>query len=164
MRIARTVAFICIFFGAGALQAHAFDMTGTWEGKWTCRVQINGTPTTIANDDSVMQITQVGPIVHVDLDNGAYLYNGWAGADNDNPKRGASTFVGCGTSPRVRFDNEVISARVKAPTGSNNGEFSGTSAYNSTDVGDIELGGICRYTFTRTSATDPGIGPCPPQG
>jgi len=56
MKVARTIAFVCIFLGAGALQAHAFDMTGTWEGQWSCRVQINGTPTTIANDDSVMKV------------------------------------------------------------------------------------------------------------
>jgi hypothetical protein len=164
MKVARTIAFVCLFLGAGALQAHAFDMTGTWEGQWSCRVQINGTPTTIANDNSVMKVTQIGSVVHVDIDNGAYLYNGWAAADNDNAKRGASTFVDCETSPRSRLSNEVISARVKAPSGSSNGEFNGTSAYNSTDEVETDLGGICQYTYTRTSSTDPGIEQCPPRG
>ena len=163
MRRARILAFVCLFVGIGALQAHAFDLTGTWEGKWTCRAQINGAPSTIANDDSVMKITQLGPDGYVDLDNGTYHYSGWAAADNDNDKRGATTVVDCDTNPRSEFSNEMISAKVKAPSGADSGEFNGTSAYNLAQPGNIELGGICRYTFERVSATDPGVLPCPPK-
>lgn len=186
MRITQALFFAAVLLGAGVLQAHAFDMTGTWKGKWTCRVQENGTPITIANNASIMKITQIGSSVHVDLDGGEFLYNGWAGADNDNADRGATTVVECRTKPRSANYNEIISAEVKAPSGAGGGQFNGTSAYNSTDVStplgcspldprcastfdstdtvNTDIGGICRYTFKRVSSTDPGVGPCPPQG
>jgi len=133
MRTARTIVSVCVFLGAGVIQAHAFNMTGTWKGTWTCRVQHDGTATTIANQASVMKITQVGPAVHVDLDNGEFHYSGGARTDNENADRGATTVVECRTNPASAVYNEVISAEVKAPSGAKSGEFNGTSAFNSTE-------------------------------
>jgi hypothetical protein len=183
--IMRTVCIIVAvgaLLGVGALQAHAFNMTGTWKGTWSCRVQHDGTATTIANQTSVIKITQVGSAVNMDLDNNEFHYSGWARTDNENADRGATTVVECRTNPASAVYNEVISAEVKAPTGAKSGEFNGTSAFNSTeplpgawtpfdppcgsDLSSLEdvttdIGGICRYSFKRVSATDPGVGACP---
>ena len=183
MRTTQALFFAVVLLGVGVSQAHAFDMTGTWKGTWTCRVQKDGTPTTIANNSSIMKITQIGSAVHMALDDGLFLYNGWAGTDNENADRGAATLVECRTNPQSANYNEVISAEVKAPSGAGSGQFNGTSAFESqastlpgctiTDprcepapkstIVISELGGICRYTLKRVSSTDPGIGPCPPQ-
>jgi len=184
MRTTQALFFAAVLLGAGVIPAHAFDMTGTWKGTWTCRVQKDGTPITIANNASIMRITQIGSTVHMALDDGLFLYNGWAEADNENADRGATTLVECRTSPQSANYNEVISAAVKAPSGAGGGQFNGTSAYNSQantlptgctpldprcesvpNSPDVisELGGICRYTLKHVSSVDPGIGPCPPQ-
>lgn len=171
------VSFLLI---GGVLQAHAFNMTGTWKGTWTCRVQRDGTATTIANQSSVIKITQVGSAVNMDLDNNEFHYSGWARTDNENVDRGATTVVECRTNPASAVYNEVISAEVKAPSGAKSGEFNGTSAFNSTEIllggctwwdprcdsalaanGSTDIGGICRYTFKRVSSADPGVGACP---
>jgi len=182
MRTTEVLLAAGFLLASGAIQAHAFNMTGTWKGTWSCRVQRDGTATTIANQASVLKITQVGSAVHVDLDNGQFHYNGWARTDNENADRGATTVVECRTNPASAVYNEVISAEVKAPTGVKNGEFNGTSAFNSTeplpgactpfdprcgsDLSSLEdvttdIGGICRYSFKRVSSADPGVGACP---
>jgi hypothetical protein len=134
MKIARTLVLLCAFFATGASQVHTFNMTGTWEGRWDCRVLENGIFTTLSNPFSIMKITHVGSIVYVDLDNGSYRYRGWAGAEKKKPNRGATTVVDCQTSPESRLSNEVISANVTtAPSETPSGQFYGISAYNSTD-------------------------------
>jgi hypothetical protein len=162
MKAARTIIFACVFLGAGVIPSHAFDITGTWEGGWTCRVQHKGTFTTIAKDAVTMKVTHSGSTVYMDLDNDRYHYNGWAGADNENANRGALTVVECRTRPTSTVFNEVISARVK--TSSAGGEFNGTSTYTFIDPTNTDIGAICKITFKRTSAADPGVGPCPPEG
>jgi hypothetical protein len=180
MKTSGMIAAVGALLGFGVLQAHAFNMTGTWKGTWTCRVQRDGTATTIANQASVMKITQVGSTVNMDLDNNEFHYSGWARTDNENADRGATTVVECRTNPSSAIYNEIISAEVKAPTGAKSGEFNGTSAFNSTEIlpggctwwdprcdsvltanGSTDVGGICRYSFKRVSSADPGVGTCP---
>jgi len=127
VRTARALVLLCVLFGAGVIQAHAFNMTGTWGGQWTCRVQENGTFTIIANPSSVLKITHTGSTVFVDLDNGLYHYSGWAGTDNTNVDRGATMVVECRTNPASRVYNEMISAEVTAPSGTGRGKFDGIS-------------------------------------
>ena len=180
MRTTSILVAVGVLLGVGAIQVHAFNMTGTWKGTWTCRVQHDGTATTIANQASTMKITHVGSAVYVDLDNGEFHYSGWARTDNENADRGATTAVECRTNPASAVYNEVISAEVKAPSGASSGEFNGTSAYNSTDNlpgcsfldpqcnsalnstdnVSTDIGGICRYTFKRVSSDNPGVGAC----
>jgi len=162
VRTARALVLLCVLFGAGVIQAHAFNMTGTWGGQWTCRVQENGTFTIIANPSSVLKITHTGSTVFVDLDNGLYHYSGWAGTDNTNVDRGATMVVECRTNPASRVYNEMISAEVTAPSGTGRGKFDGISVYNSTDDISTDIGGICSYIFKRTSSADPGVGACTP--
>jgi len=169
MKIWSSLAIAFLLLGMGSLEANAwFNLTGVWEGIWTCRVQIDGSPTIIKNKFSVMKITHTDSEVNVDLDNDEWHYHGWAAANNQNADKGATTFVECRTSPASRAYNEVVSAVVKAPSGAATGEFKGTSAYNSTDATETDLGGICIYTFKRVSSHDPEIGPClstvPPVG
>lgn len=160
MRSARTLVLTCILFGVGVVQAHAFNMTGIWRGRWDCRVQENGTFTIIKNLHSVMKITHTGSTVYVDLDHGSFHYSGWARANNGNANRGATTVVECRTSPTSPVYNEIISAEVTAPSGTGRGKFIGASTYNSTDD-VIDIGGVCSYIFERVSSIDPGVGPCP---
>jgi len=161
MRVASTVIFACVLLGAEVIHAQAFDATGTWDGGWTCRVQHNGTPVTFTKEAIVMKITQQGSTVYVDADNDKYHYGGWAGADTENAGRGAVTLVECRTSPTSTAFNEVISATVKAS--SRGGKLTGISAYSFIAPPDTDISGMCKLSFRRTSAADPGVGPCPPK-
>jgi hypothetical protein len=162
MRSARTLVLTCVLFGAGIIQAHAFNMTGLWKGRWDCRAQQNGTFQIFGNPSSVLKITQTGSAVYVDLDNGSYHYSGWAGTNNKNADRGATTVVECRTDPTSPVYNEIISADVNAPSRTGSGKFIGISVYNSTDALSTDIGGTCSYIFQRTSSADPGVGPCSP--
>ena len=157
MKAARILILACVFLAVGVVPGSAFDMTGTWEGGWTCRVQHNGTFTSFSVKAVTMQVTQQDSTVYLDFFNGKYHYSGWAEADSENANRGAVTVVECRTSPTSTAFNEVISARVKTSGG---GEFSGTSTYSLIDPLVTDIGGICKLTFKRTSAADPGVGPC----
>jgi len=148
--------------------APVFDLTGTWTGKVTCTFQDNGVSEKVPFP-STMTISQNGNAINVLVDSGSagsFAYGGWAQVNAKKSNKGATTFVECQTNPFVNNYNEVVSAIVTIkPTKKNsaNAVLTGTSGYSQTDVGGNPiLGGICKYKFTRTIATDPGATGCSP--
>ncbi len=138
--------------------AHAFDLTGTWIGKWSCK-GFDGSKFTDANKTSTLRLTQTGNVINADLDNGDFHYNGGMIADTTKPEKGEAVFLSCGTDnvPLSGSEAEIIRAAVKTKSGTFKASFKGTSIFEN-EQGDV---GSCKYTFKRTDSTNPNVAGCP---
>jgi hypothetical protein len=146
---------------AGAVSppaAHAFDLTGTWIGKWSCK-GFDGAKFKSANKSSILRLTQTGNTIAADLDNGEFHYNGAMIADNAKPEKGEAVFAACPNDnlPLAGGESEIIRAAVKTKLTSFKATFKGTSIFES-NFGDV---GSCKYTFKRRDNLDPNVLACP---
>jgi hypothetical protein len=140
--------------------AAAFDLTGTWVGKQTCK-SADGTRFSF-KIPSTLLISQNGSEIamHVVTEGGTDVYNG-VGIDlADKPEGGDAYFVHCSTSdvPGTGADafDEAGRATVKAKeTGS--GSFKATSTYFNT----VPETGTCKWSYLRTDVVDPDVDACP---
>jgi len=136
--------------------AHAFDLTGTWQGKQVCKIsEANGQERQVFRDD-VLQITQSGTEVRILMPSLDLLYTGLAFATADDPNKGAVGFRLCGLSDNTSTEGEMGNAKVSAKPLAVNGKFKATSIFADDDEVDT-----CRWDYKRTSTTDPGLLPCP---
>lgn len=138
-----------------AAQPPSPDLTGTWEGGWTCNTLAEGVPTVLVDDESVMKITHVSD-TEVRMSNLAGLelfYSGFAVGWEGQPSKGAVTFVACQTNPNDFAYNEILSARFDTATG----RLRGYSAFNERLT---FVGGACKWSFTRVDTADPGVPAC----
>jgi hypothetical protein len=153
MRLA-TVALFALCLAAG-LPAAAFDLTGHWEGSWSCSAFDAGFKTKEFNKESTLAITSIGDgtfraILDNDLD-----YRGIEIPDAAKPEKGEIGFVSCGANdnlvlfPFVEFGRFKISTSEERGTGS----LSGTTTW-SRDATHIAT---CKYKFKRVDVTDPGL-------
>jgi hypothetical protein len=131
------------------------DLTGTWEGKYVCKVLIDGVPTRF-KVESVLKITHTDTALNADIDN-TFLYVGFAAARTSDPVKGAATFVECATTPTSNGYNDVFSVTVNTKPA--HATLKGKGAYSNGPAGHI--GGICTFNYKRIDLADPGIGPCP---
>jgi len=138
--------------------AHAFNLTGTWIGKWSCK-GFGGSKFTSDNKTSTLRLTQTGNVIAADLDNGDFHYNGAMIADTAKPEKGEAVFLSCGTDnvPQSGSEAEIIRAAVKTKLGTFKASFKGTSIFES-NFGDV---GSCKYTFKRRNTIDPNVVGCP---
>jgi hypothetical protein len=138
--------------------ARAFDLTGTWIGKWSCK-GFDGSKFTSDNKTSTLKITQAGNVIHADLDNGDFHYNAAAITNTAKPDQGEAVFLSCSTDnvPQSGGEAEIIRAAVKTKLGTFKASFKGLSIFES-NFGDV---GTCKYTFKRRDTTDPNVGGCP---
>ena len=102
-----------------AQPAAAFDLTGTWEGKQTCKGLSAGEKTSFSFP-SMLRITQTGTelALKVVSDSGTDVYNG-IGIDGAlKPEAGEAYFVHCGTGdvPAVGEDAFDESGRAVVKT------------------------------------------------
>jgi hypothetical protein len=140
------------------------NLTGTWEGKYTCKVLQNGVPIKFTNMDSVgtpisiLKITHTATALNAGLDAG-FHYAGFAAAQVNDSTKGAATFVECSTTPASNAYNEMLSVTVNTKPA--HATLKGIDVYNLSNLSDQEIGGICRYNYKRVDTADPGIGPCP---
>jgi hypothetical protein len=136
--------------------AHAFDLTGTWIGKWSCK-GFDGQKFTGDNKSSLLRLTQTGNAIAADLDNGDFHYNGAMIADDVKPEKGEAVFVACPTDnqPLAGGESEILRAAVKTKLGTFKASFKGVSIFQSTtpDVG--------KYTYKRRDTADPNVLGCP---
>lgn len=144
-----------------AQPAAAFDLTGTWEGKQTCRGLSAGEKTSFSFP-STLRITQTGTELALEVvsDAGTDVYNG-IGIDGAlNPLAGEAYFVHCGTSdvPAVGQDafDESGRAVVKTKAEIVGGSFVGTSSF----YNDFPEVFSCKWSYKRTDAADPGVAGC----
>jgi hypothetical protein len=148
---------------AAACLAHpaaAFDLTGTWEGKQTCKGSDGAKfsfvfPTTL-------RITQTGTVLAMEVvsDAGSDFYNGTGIDGTAKPENGEAYFVHCGTTfvpatGKEAFDETGRGIVKTKETGS--GSFKGTSNFYN---GEPEVAN-CKWSYKRTLTADPAVLSCP---
>jgi hypothetical protein len=140
------------------LPAHAFDLTGTWIGKWSCK-GFDGSKFTSDNKTSTLRLTQTGNVINADLDNGDFHYNGATITNTAKPDIGEAVFISCGTDnvPQAGGEAEIIRAAVKTKIGTFKASFKGLSIFES----NFNDTGTCKYTFKRRDTINPNVGGCP---
>jgi hypothetical protein len=143
---------------ATAATVHAYDLTGTWVGKWSCK-GFDGEKFTSFNKTSTLRLTQTGNTIAADIDNGEYRYNGGMIADDAKPEKGEAVFITCAIDnlPLTDTETEMIRVAVKTKTGTFKASFKGLSIF------EDNLGGVgtCKYSFKRQDTVNPNISACP---
>ena len=153
------IAFVTLATLAGpSLPAFAFDLTGTWVGKWSCK-GFDGQKFTTSNKTSTMRVTQTGNTMAVDIDNGEFRYNGAAINDAVKPEKGEAVFAACPNDsvPLAGGEAETVRASVKTKVGATKASFKALSIFES-DFGEV---GTCKYSYKRTDVANPNTTGCP---
>lgn len=159
LRLLASSLFFLAAAAALAPAASAFDLTGTWEGRWSCQ-GFDGVKFRSLNSQSTVQITQTGNTLAVNMDNGDYFYNGGAVPDAGSPTtKGEIALTQCGTDnvPLAGPDAELLRAKVKADPEKGTGSMKGLSILESA-IPDVLT---CKYSYKRTSTADPAVAACP---
>lgn len=139
--------------------AAAFDLTGTWQGRWSCQ-GFDGSKFRSFNNESVVLITQNGNTLAVNMDAGDYLYNGGAIPDTGAPTtKGEIALTQCGTDnlPLAGEDTEILRAKVKADAEKGTGSLKGLSILESA-IPDVLT---CKYSYKRVDTANPNVPACP---
>ena len=146
-----------LLLGLVVPQAHAFDLTGTWQGKQVCKfTTADGKEKQVFRDD-VLTMTQIGTEVRIYMASLDFLYTGLAFANAANPNKGAVGFRLCGLSDNTTTAGEMGRAKVRAEPFTLNGKFVATSIY-----ADNEEVDTCKWKYHRISTEDPGVSACSP--
>ena len=150
--------------------ASAFDLTGHWTGKWSCKgfaapFDDDGklvNKFTSGNPTSTLAITQNGDAFGavIDLGDGTFRYNGFSMESATNADVGEIFMLGCAnanTPPSAATGAEILRAKVKTKDGTPTASFKGFSIF----VDDFPEAETCKYTFTRIDTDDPDVDTCP---
>ena len=154
----RILVLAVFFVTAAPLPLRAFDMTGTWVGKWSCK-GFDGQKFTSGNKTSTMRVTQSGNTMAVDVDNGDFTYNGGAIPDVVKPEKGEAVFAACPNDNLPLTGDEAETARlsVKTKPGAVKATVKALSIFDSPS-GEV---GTCKYSYKRVDAADPNVAGCP---
>lgn len=141
-----------------APSAQAYDLTGTWIGKYSCK-GFDGSKFSSGSKSSTFAITQSGNTMAVNLDNGEYRYNGGAIPDTTKPEKGEAVFLECSNSnvPFAAGESEIIRVAVKTKAGTVKATLKGLSIFED----DMFGVGTCKYTFKRVDTANPNVPGCP---
>lgn len=132
--------------------AYAFDLTGHWIGKFSCK-GFDGTKFTLGNKSVTASVTQTGNSIA--LLAGAFLYTGTQVPDAAKPEQGEAVLFTCATSGTLGL-GEIARASVKTKVGTFKATLKATSVFANT----IPNVGTCKYTYKRIDTIDPGVGGC----
>jgi hypothetical protein len=160
IQIYTVAATAALCLSAASVPAHAFDLTGHWTGKWSCK-GFDGTKFTSGNKESTLAITQSGGTfaAAIDASTDNFTYNGVAITDIKDANKGEVVLLGChlaNTLPAGQDDGELVRASVKTKLDTFKASFKGTSLF--TDA--FPEVGTCKYSYKRIDTTDPAVGPC----
>lgn len=158
VRLTRLVPLL-VLVTAG--QAFAFDLTGTWAGKWSC-TGFDGAKFTSGNKESTLLVAQVGNVFSADIDGGEFRYNGGAIPDAAKPlEKGEAVMNSCGTDPIPLTGEETEIARLKVKVSIKPGQVKGS--LKGVSIFEDNLGGVgtCKYSYKRITTTNPGSIGCP---
>jgi hypothetical protein len=154
MRVATVAAFAAFAFAASP--AAAIDnVTGTYEGKMTCR-QIASGATTKVKQDVTVDVFEGKSNIGVDVGSVSTAIGGVLVEDTAKTDRAKLVGVECG----VTFLNTaggVLHADVVIKPGSDKGTIKGTLIVMDEFA---PLGSLCTFTAKRTSTAEPDIEPC----
>jgi hypothetical protein len=143
-----------------AQPAAAFDLTGTWEGKQTCKGLSAGEKFSFSIPSTLL-ITQTDTTfnIHVVSDSGTDVYQGVGVDGTVNPVNGEAYFVHCGTTdvPETGDDFDESGRAVVKTNETGSGSFKGTSAFfnSAPEVAS------CKWSYKRVETTDPVVAACP---
>jgi hypothetical protein len=153
-----------------AVPASAFNLTGHWVGKYSCKgfaapfdddgKQVNKFST--SHPTSTLDITQNGNnfAAVIDLNDGPYRYNGFSMPSVKTDAVGEVFLLGCnnGNTPAPPSSGaEIMRAAVKTKAGVVKATFKAISLF-ADNYPEIET---CKYTYTRVDTNDPGVTACP---
>ncbi len=156
MRTRLSTLVACTFLLV-ATTAHAFDLTGHWVGKWSCK-GFDGSKFSSGNKNSTLAITQNGNALGANLDNGNFFYNGVPVTDTAKPEKGEVVLLNCtNANVLVADDSEMIRAAAKTKVGTFKATLKGTSIF----ADNFPEVGTCKYSYKRVDTTDPAVGGCP---
>jgi hypothetical protein len=136
----------------------ALDLTGTWEGTWSCKDVTSGA---VAKPGGTitMTITQSGSDVNAFFDRGVSNdgFQGHVQEITAKPGQGATTLIACETRAGSTDYAETVSAKIKVTAKS--ATFKGVSTYELAATPTV--GGQCKYSLKRTATANPGVAACP---
>ena len=149
MRFATTAWFFLSLFAAAP--AVAFDLTGHWEGSWSCSGFDFGVKTKDGRE-TTLAITDFGNgVLAVRLDNDPWL--GIAIYDARDTDRGEIALVHCGSDANLETGGYTEMARFRVSTSGDRGSLSGISLYSSSG----HHVATCQYRLTRVDTVNPGL-------
>ncbi|MBI3769722.1 MAG: hypothetical protein HY271_14710 [Deltaproteobacteria bacterium] len=154
-----------LFLGAGILlaaapRADAFDLTGTYTGKYACKGVVTNDQSgkNSYTSDATLRVTQTGAAIglFIDFTGSTYQYSGAAVPDVKKPEaKGEMPIVLCGTNDVLaggEYD-ELGRLKVSAKPGALAAKITGTSVYS-----DLVAGAYtCKWSFKRTDLTNPAV-------
>jgi hypothetical protein len=148
----------CLYGLLAALVAwpvYAFPLTGEWDGKVTCQT-FDGTRRRIPSIGTTLKVTQAGAQLSVQTEDGSGTrhYNGQAIEDVGQPLRIRAVLIECRSTTSLDNYSEVVHLLGSATSKL---RLQGRSILRNQN-GDI---GTCRWTFQRTSPTNPNVSACP---
>ena len=150
MRFATTAWFFLSLFAAAP--AVAFDLTGHWEGSWTCSGFDAGHKTKDSNREATIAITDFGNgVLAVRLDNDPWL--GIAVYDANDTDRGEIALMHCGSDANLESGGYTEMARFRVSTSGERGSLSGISLYSASSLHVA----TCQYRLTRVDTVNPGL-------
>ena len=145
-----------------AAPASAVDLTGTWEGSYTCQ-GFDGVNFKTGNKNSVLLIFQDGITFSADLDAGDFVYNGVAIDDDADPQgKGNLIMNQCGTDaiPLQGAESEMMRLAIKVNPDKGTGALKGVSIVEFVDNG-VGTVVTCKLKFKRVSTTVAKFAGCP---
>jgi len=165
-----TFVVILLSFSTSAVPASAFDLTGHWVGKYSCKgfaapftddgKQVN--KYTTSHPQSTLDITQTGGGAFgavIDLNNGPFRYNAFAMTSVKSNGAGEVVLLGCSTAntlPSASSGAEILRASVKTKNGVVKASFKGVSIF-ADNFPEVET---CKYSYTRVDSADPNVDIC----
>jgi hypothetical protein len=159
MKLATSVGHALLGIVLSASPLHALDLTGTWDGTWSC-AGFDGTKYAIKAETSVLKITHgAGRVARASIDD-FYFYAVAVVPEGQKPEESAVAALDeCGTddAPLAGSESELMRAKVTSKAGRSKTVFSGTSVFED-GFGSV---GTCEYSYVRRDTVDPGVPPCP---
>jgi hypothetical protein len=146
---------------AAAPHAGAFDLTGTYSGKYACKGVVTNDPSgkNSYSSDGTLRVTETGAAIGLFLDftgGITYQYSGAAVPDVKKPDaKGEIPIVLCGTNDVLAggSHDELGRLKVSVKPGALSGKITGMSVYSDLDAGAY----TCKWSFKRTDVTDPAV-------
>jgi hypothetical protein len=155
VRIATVVAFASLVFTASP--AAAIDtVTGTYEGKMTCRQISTGATTKVKQDVTIDVFEGVSNFVGLDVGTASTAIGAVLVEDTAKTDRAKVVGVECGVT-YLNTLGGALHADVVIKPGSDKGTMKGTLIVMDEFA---PLGSLCTFTAKRTSTAEPVVDPC----
>jgi hypothetical protein len=156
MRTAAAFAFSASFLAAASPAGAIDTVTGTYEGKMTCRQIASGETTKVKQDVVVDVFEGVSNFVGLDVGDVSNAIGGVLVEDTAKPDRAKLVGVECGVT-YLNTVGGVLHADVVIKQGSDKGTMKGTLIVMDEFA---PLGSLCTFTVKRTSTAEPMVEPC----